>query len=261
MSFRELHHAQGPLLLPNAWDYTSGAALVRAGFPAVGTTSLGVAAGAGKPDSAGGTQAETLTLARALVRLPVPVTVDAEGGFSDDPGEVAALVAELAALGVAGVNIEDGRPGGSLVPVAHQTQVVAAVRSAAPEIFINARTDTFWLSGDREPSIDETLTRARAYADAGADGVFVPGAARDEDVSALVAGVPVPLNILFLPGRTDRVRLAELGVRRISLGSLLYRTALGAAVAAATEIFGGTPGPQVPTYAQVEELLEDPSPR
>ncbi|RBQ21380.1 isocitrate lyase/phosphoenolpyruvate mutase family protein [Spongiactinospora rosea] len=257
MSFRDLHHAGRPLLLPNAWDYATGAALARAGFAAVGTTSLGVAAAAGRPDAAGDTRAETLALARLLARLPVPVSVDAENGFSDDPDEVAALVAELAGYGIAGVNIEDGRADGSLTPVDHQTAVIAAARSAAPGIFINARTDTFWLAGAAEPDLAATLRRVEAYAGAGADGVFVPGVAREADIAALVRDVPLPLNVLFLPGRTDVDRLAGLGVRRVSLGSLLYRTALHAAVSAATAIrdTGTVPEAPIPSYAEVQRML------
>ncbi|MEV4259363.1 isocitrate lyase/phosphoenolpyruvate mutase family protein, partial [Spirillospora sp. NPDC049652] len=232
MDFRELHRTDRPLLLPNAWDVASGAALAEAGFAAVGTTSLGVAAAAGEDDASGATRDETVRLARRLAGLPVPVTVDIEAGFSERPDEVAALVAELASFGIAGVNIEDGRPGGVLASVDRQTAVLSAVKAAAPGVFLNARTDTYWLAKDGEPPLTETLERVRAYAEAGANGVFVPGIAADADIRAVVAAVPLPLNVLHLPGRTDPGRLAELGVRRISCGSLLYRAALHAAVAA-----------------------------
>ncbi|MFV2179663.1 isocitrate lyase/phosphoenolpyruvate mutase family protein [Actinomadura sp. LOL_016] len=253
-NFHDLHRGGRPLLLPNAWDCASGAALAAAGFAAIGTTSLGVAAAAGKPDAAGGTREETLALARRLVRLPVPISVDVEGGFSDRPDEVAALVAELAASGVAGVNIEDGRPGG-LAPSRAHAEVIGAVKRAAPGVFVNARTDTYWLGGDR-PSLDETLRRVRTYADAGADGVFVPGIANDADIAAVVAEAGVPLNVLHLPGRTDYARLADLGVRRVSCGSLLFRAALHAAVNAALGVVGEAPRAGVPTYDEVARLAD-----
>nr|WP_185034015.1 isocitrate lyase/phosphoenolpyruvate mutase family protein [Actinomadura coerulea] len=252
--FRRLHHGDRPLVLPNAWDFASGAALAEAGFPAIGTTSLGVAAAAGKADGAGGTRAETVALARTLARLPVPVTVDVEGGFSDRPGDVAALAAELASYGIAGLNLEDGRADGTLAPARHQAAVIAAVKEAAPEVFLNARTDTFWLGA---PDLEETLRRARAYARAGADGIFVPGIAADADIRAVLEVTGLPLNVLHLPGGTDYPRLARLGVHRVSTGSLPFRAALRAAVAAALDVTGEGDAPRVPSYGDVQRLVSD----
>ncbi|GAA2452400.1 isocitrate lyase/phosphoenolpyruvate mutase family protein [Actinomadura vinacea] len=246
--FRDLHERDTPLLLPNAWDVASGAALAEAGFPAIGTTSLGVAAAAGKPDAEGGTRQETLALARGLARLPVPVTVDVEGGFSDRAEDVAALAAELASYGIAGINIEDGRSDGSLGPADRQSALIGAIKDAAPGLFVNARTDSFWLPGHEA----ETLERVRAYTGAGADGVFVPGIAEEADVRAVVAATPLPVNVLFLPGRVTVDGLAELGVRRVSYGSLLFRAALRAAVT--TALTGGPPE-GAPSYADVERLV------
>ena len=129
------------------------------------TTSLGVAAATGVPDGEGDTADATLALAQRLVHLPVPVSIDAEHGFSDDAQQVAEYAQRLEALGVAGINLED-RNGDAR----HHAAVVAAVKAAAPALFLNARTDTCWL-GDGTG----TLERCRVYADAGADGVFVPG--------------------------------------------------------------------------------------
>jgi len=245
--FRRLHDEF--LLLPNAWDYASAAALVREGFPAVGTTSLGVAAAAGVRDGAGAARSQTVALAGLLAGLPVPVTVDVEGGFSDDPGEVRELGAELAALGVAGVNLEDGLADGGLRDVAHQARLVSAM--SASGLFVNARTDSYWLDVARETTVD----RLRAYVDAGADGVFVPGVAAPEDIAAIVAAVPVPLNVLFLPGRTDVSALPGLGVRRMSTGSFLFRAALGAMVDTVRAIRNKTPlTHDIPTYHQIQAL-------
>ncbi|WP_433411768.1 cytochrome P450 [Microtetraspora malaysiensis] len=281
-AFREMHHGPAPLVLPNAWDYASAAALARAGFTAVGTTSLGVAAVAGKPDGEGATRDETVALARRLARLPCLVSVDIEGGFGGTPGQVADLAAELAAFGVVGVNLEDGRPGGRLAPVAAVQEAVAAIKERVPGMFVNARTDTFWLAttltGDeagtaesrlrpedqvagKEPSgaemLDEALRRCRAYAEAGADGVFVPGIAEAEHIRALAGGTGVPLNVLFLPAGHTVAGLAELGVRRISCGSLLYRAALGAAVTTALAVAEGGPvAAGLPGYAEVQALLK-----
>ncbi|WP_030167496.1 isocitrate lyase/PEP mutase family protein [Spirillospora albida] len=253
--FRNLHAAGRPLLLPNVWDYAGGAALARAGFAAIGTTSLGVAAAAGRADAAGKTRHETIALAKALVRLPVHVTVDIEGGFSTVPEDVAALVAELAGLGVAGVNLEDGRPAGALAPLHDHAEVLRAVKASAPGVFLNARIDTYWLA-QGQPVLEETLRRVRAYANAGADGVFVPGIAADGDIRAVLDHVPLPLNVLYLPGRTDIKRLGDLGVHRISTGSLLFREALRAAVALALDIAGEDGGAYpVPSYDDVQDLI------
>ena len=245
--FRGLHHDF--LFLPNAWDAASAAALAAAGYAAVGTTSLGVAAGAGLRDGVGASRAETVALARRLTGLPVPVSVDVEGGFSDDPGAVRELGHELAELGVSGVNIEDGRENRRLVEPAHQARLVAAMGESG--LFVNARTDTYWLSVDR----DSTLDRVRAYVDAGADGVFVPGLSEPDGIEALVAAVPVPVNLLYLPERFTLESVRALGVRRVSTGSLLFRAALGAALDVAGAVRDGVPlRREVPTVQQIQGL-------
>ncbi|MFE2429856.1 isocitrate lyase/phosphoenolpyruvate mutase family protein [Streptomyces sp. NPDC059373] len=254
--FRALHRPGRPLLLPNAWDHASAAALSAHGFPAIGTTSLGVAAAAGLPDATGATRDETRQLALGLARLPALVTVDIEGGFSEDPGEVAALAAELAGAGVVGVNIEDGRADESLADPAHQSELIAAIKHAAPELFVNARTDTYWLPGRGQDHGHETLPRAEAYLRAGADGVFVPGLQDASAITALVTALDAPLNILFATDGLSRAHLAGLGVSRISTGSLLFRAALHSAVELADAIAQDQePAPaDLPTYAQAQRL-------
>ncbi|MFF1695734.1 isocitrate lyase/phosphoenolpyruvate mutase family protein [Streptomyces sp. NPDC058257] len=251
--FRALHRAGEPLLLPNAWDHASAAALAHGGFPAIGTTSLGVAAAAGKADATGGTREETLHLARGLARLPALLTVDIEGGFSERPDEVAALAAELVRAGVVGVNIEDGRPDGTLTGTAQQCELIRAIKETVPDLFVNARTDTYWLGAG---GAGETERRASAYRLAGADGLFVPGLQDEEAIGGLVAEViDIPLNILYAPGALTYRRLAELGVRRVSSGSLLFRAALHAAVGTARSIArGGSVPEDLPSYADTQAL-------
>ncbi|MCK2239865.1 MULTISPECIES: isocitrate lyase/phosphoenolpyruvate mutase family protein [unclassified Crossiella] len=250
-AFHALHTGPEPLLLPNAWDFGSGAMLARAGFAAIGTTSLGVAVAAGLPDAQGAARGETLALARLLTRLPCPVTVDIEGGFSTDPAEVGALAAELAAAGVAGVNIEDGRYAGLADP-GQQAELISAIRVAAPELFINARTDTFWLG---QGDIGETLRRVRRYVEAGADGVFVPGLVDTEGIRRVVGEAGAPVNLLFVPGRHSVAELGELGVRRVSTGSLLFRAALHAVVQTAAAVRDGrATAAGVPGYAEIDRL-------
>ncbi|WP_319464145.1 isocitrate lyase/phosphoenolpyruvate mutase family protein [Micromonospora sp. RTP1Z1] len=252
-AFHARHHADAPLLLPTAWDAASAAALVARGHPAVGTTSLGVAAANGKPDAAAATRVENLDLARRLRRLPVLLTVDVEGGFSDDPAAVAGYVAELAALGVVGVNLEDGRPDGTLAPPELVAAKLAAARAAAPGLFLNARTDAWWL-GVPEP-LEQALHRARTYRDGGAHGIFAPGAP-DDTVGLLAVEVGLPLNVLHRPGGPSLAELGRLGVARVSTGSLLFRAALGAALDVADAVRAGRDGDPraVPSYGWVQEL-------
>ncbi|SIR70875.1 isocitrate lyase/PEP mutase family protein [Micromonospora avicenniae] len=266
-AFRSLHRPGRPLLLPNAWDHASAAMFATRSYPAVGTTSLGVAAAAGLPDGAAATRAETLLLARRLRRLPVLLTVDVEAGFSDDPADVAALAVELAGLGVVGLNLEDGRPDGSLAPPAVTADKVAAVKSAVPELFVNARTDAWWL-GVPDP-LGDAVRRVRAYRAAGADGIFAPGAPDEHTIRVLVAEAGAPLNVLYRPGLLEVDELARLGVARVSTGSLPFRAALGAALACVDALTAGRVGvaadrasvapvgsPEPPSYAGVQALTE-----
>ena len=172
--FAALHHGERPFVLPNAWDVASGLLLQEAGFPAVATTSLGVNAVAGLPDASGGGRKAAMDLGRTLARrLRVPVTVDFEGGYSDDPAAVAALARDLADAGVAGLNLEDGLPGGGLRQAGDHAAVIAAVVAAAPGLFVNARTDTYWLQTPEPPE----ATRRDA-----APGRGVPGRGRARGV-------------------------------------------------------------------------------
>ncbi|MEU7739696.1 isocitrate lyase/phosphoenolpyruvate mutase family protein [Nonomuraea sp. NPDC049158] len=245
--FRDLHRPGDPLLLPNAWDYGSAAMLAAQGFPAIGTTSLGVAAVHGKPDAAGATKAETIELAELLTNLGVLITVDIEGGFSDDPARVSDLVAALAALGVAGVNLEDGRPDGTLRPIELHQRIIEAAMGHG--VFVNARTDTHWLkTGD---------TRERVNAYGHADGVFVPGLRDLGEIAEVVASTPLPVNVLFLPDGPTLAQLASVGVARVSTGSLLYRASLHGALSSLLAVQGKA-APPAPTYAEIVAMLPEP---
>jgi 2-methylisocitrate lyase-like PEP mutase family enzyme len=248
VSFAELHHRDLPLLLPNAWDVPSALAFAAAGFPAVGTTSFGVASAAGRPDGGRASRDGTTALVRALSTLDAYVTADVEDGYADDPAEVAAYVA---GLGVAGVNLEDSTAERLVPPAAHAAKV-AAVKGRSPEVFVNARVDTYWLGQDA--TVAATLARAAAYVEAGADGVFVPGVTDPAVVAELTAAIPVPVNVLAGPGRS-LAALAELGVRRVSTGSLPYRAALHAATAVATALRDGGDVPAADPYGELQRRL------
>jgi 2-methylisocitrate lyase-like PEP mutase family enzyme len=255
--FFALHQPGRPFVLPNAWDVASALLLADAGFPAVGTTSMGMTAAAGLVDGTGAGKACSLTLAAEVIRrLAVPVTVDLEGGYSEDPQEVADFAARLADLGAAGINLEDAALGGGLRPPAAHASIICAVTAAAPSLFVNARTDTYWqqagVAGDR---LAETITRLQAYADAGAHGGFVPLLTDPADVAAVAERVALPLNVLWRPG-LDLGLMAEAGVARVSTGSAPYRRALaaGVATAVAAREGGSPPAPDV-SYEQVLTLL------
>lgn len=250
-TFRQLHFETEPLVLPNAWDLGSALAFADAGYAAVGTTSFGVAASAGSPDGAGSSKAATLALAAGMCQLPVHVTVDVEDGYSDDPSEVAKLVATLAATGVAGVNLEDSADG-RLVSAASVSRKIAAIKSHSPEMFVNARVDNFWFG--EQATVAEVVERARSYADAGADGIFVPGVSAAEDIQALAAGIELPLNVLAHPTLTVP-ELGRLGVRRVSSGSLPYRAAVDAAVESVNALRAGGQTPAATPYWQMQKRL------
>jgi 2-methylisocitrate lyase-like PEP mutase family enzyme len=159
--------------------------------------------------------------------------VDAEGGYSDDPGAVADLAAELAELGAVGINLEDAHGGGALRSATAHAAIISAVAAAAPGLFINARTDVFWLqAGPPAGRLDAATARLLAYQDAGASGLFVPALTELSDIESLTRRIQLPLNVLWQPG-TTMAQLGDAGVARVSTGSALYRRALAAAVAAA----------------------------
>jgi 2-methylisocitrate lyase-like PEP mutase family enzyme len=256
-TFAELHHGDAPFLLPNAWDVPSALLLADAGFPAVATTSLGVTAVAGLPDGTGAGREQNVALAAALVpRLSVPLSVDIEGGYDEDPATVAALVRELADLGVAGVNLEDGLAAGQLRTTEQHAAIVEAVAAAAPEVFVNARTDTYWRGvGEEQERLDETVRRLSAYQQAGASGGFVPGLSDHAAIAQVTSAISLPLNVLWQPG-VELSELATVGVARVSTGSGLYLRALSAALDAANDaVAGRTPSTSAVSYADLQARL------
>jgi len=249
---------EGGLVLPNAWDAGSAAVIASAGAAAIATTSGGVSWSAGRGDGQQLARDEMVTAARRVVAaVPVPVTVDAEGGYGPAPEDVAATVRALVAAGAAGVNLEDSQaPGGPLFGVAAQADRLAAAREAAnaaglPDLVVNARTDVFLFGvGAPEGRLDAVLERAEAYAAAGADGLFVPGLLDLGALRTLCAASPLPVNAMAGPGGPSVAELAAAGVRRVSLGTALAQAAYTAAHRAATEIL------QEGTFAALDGALD-----
>ena len=251
-TFLELHHTDVPLLLPNAWDVGSALAFAAERFQAIGTTSFGIAASAGLPDGGRSSKTATLALAEQLCRLPVHITADIEDGYSDDPAEVAEFVACLAAQGVVGVNIEDSRDGRLVNPEVAAAKI-DAVKRRSPGVFVNARVDNLWFA--EEATLDAVLLRARIYADAGSDGIFVPGLAAPEAIRSITSGIGLPVNVLAHPSLTV-AELGELGVRRVSSGSLPYRAAVDAAVNSVNALRDGKQVPVATPYWEMQKRLE-----
>lgn len=241
-------HQQGPLALPNAWDVASALIVEAAGAKAVATTSAGVAWTLGAPDGNRVERDRVIDLVARIAKVvEVPVTADIEAGFGRTADEVAETVKAVVAAGASGVNIEDGLDG-ALRDVAEQTERLAAAREAAPDLYINARIDTYLRGiGDPEDRLERTLERAAKFLDAGASGIFVPGTTDLEIVAELAEGIAAPLNILVGPGAPAVDELAKAGARRMSLGSAVAEAAYAVTRKAAEELL--TRG----TYGSVED--------
>ena len=224
--FRALHAGGELLLLPNAWDAISARIFAAAGFSAVATTSSGVANALGYPDGERAPRDEIVTVvARIAGALDVPVSADIESGFGASAADVGETVRRIAAAGAVGINLEDVvHPEPRLYDLPEAVERVRAARRAADAegvaLYLNARTDVFLLGiGEPAGRVAETLRRARAFLDAGADGIFVPAVVDAPTIAELVGGIPAPLNILSMAGLPPRAELRALGVRRVSLGS------------------------------------------
>lgn len=229
-SFRQLHRGAQPLRLPNAWDAGSARLFESLGAPAIATTSAGVAWALGYPD--GGklpADAAVAVVANIARVLRVPLSVDVEHGYSDDPTAVAGLVQQLLDLGVAGINIEDGSRAPELLARKIEAIKNIAAKSGA-DIFVNARTDVFLAGLVEAPRrVEETLARGKLYQNAGADGLFVPALSEPAQIRAVVNGIGLPLNVLAWPGLPPADQLGELGVHRLSAGSGIAQVLWGQA--------------------------------
>ncbi len=233
-----LHQGPRPLLLFNAWDAGSAQTIAGCGAEALATSSWAVAAAHGLPDGERLPLAEMLhTVARIADASDLPLTVDLERGY-DDPADT---VARAIAAGAVGGNLEDGLEPG-LRPLEEQVARLAQARAAADAaglpFFINARTDLFMQrpAETHDPAlVDEALARARAYATAGADGLFVPGLVAPALIERVARHSPLPVNIMWMPGCPTFDALARLGVARVSQGPGPYLAAMRALAAACTQ--------------------------
>lgn len=233
-AFRALHRGR-ILLLPNVWDVASARIVEQAGFSALATTSAGIAFSLGYPDGERITREEMLArVARIAKAVKVPVTADVEAGYGDRPEGAARTAREVIEAGAVGMNLEDStvETGRSLVDLSLQLEKIRAIREAALKsgvlLVLNARTDVYLAQvGAPENRYDETVRRALAFRDAGADCVFVPGLKDIETISRLVREVKCPVNILAGPSSPSVPELEKAGVARVSMGSGPMRATLG----------------------------------
>jgi 2-methylisocitrate lyase-like PEP mutase family enzyme len=222
---RALHHGPEVLVLPNAWDCASARIFEELDFPAIATTSAGVSFALGFADGQNNPGKEMLAAVRRIARsVDVPVTADLEGGYGDI-GETAAALLESGAVGL---NLEDilGHGPESLASIDEQVGRIATVRKTG--VVVNARTDIYLMQiGDASTRFDRASERLKAYRDAGADCLFIPGITSEDLIGRFVQTLQFPINILAVAGVPPITRLKELGVARVSVGSGMMRSAMG----------------------------------
>ena len=237
--FLALHHGDAPLLMPNPWDRGSASLLASLGFQALATTSSGFAATLGRLDGEV-TRDEALGHAADLVEATdLPVSADLENGFADDPAGVAETITEAIEAGLAGCSIEDyagtadDRIYDALLAAERVAAAVEVAHAGPVHLVVTARAENQIRGRD---DLDDTIARLQAYQQAGADVLFAPGVIALDDVRRLVSSVDRPVNVLAVPGGPSATELADVGVRRISVGGAFAFAALGAVVEAAREL-------------------------
>lgn len=231
-------HEGGGFVLPNAWDAGSARVLEHVGFPAIATTSAGVAWSLGVPDG-GALDRDTMLdhIGRIVAAVDVPVTADLESGYGLTAADVGRTVTETVTLGAVGANLEDVGPDG-LFGIDEAADRIGAARDAAPSgtFVLNARTDTYFTAKGNE-AFAETVERAARYLEAGADCIFVPGVVEADEIGRLAAAIPGPLNIVAgLANSISAPELFALGVKRVSLGGSLARAMLSGLERACREL-------------------------
>jgi 2-methylisocitrate lyase-like PEP mutase family enzyme len=233
MNFRELHQGPELLKIANVWDGGSAVLVQSLGVRAIATTSAGLAWALGYADGNLLPIEEHAAALRRIARVArVPLSADAEAGYSDHPATVADHVMRLVDAGAVGINLEDGA--GTPALLARKIEAIkAAAARAGVDVFVNARCDVWLRSLAPGREVDETLARARDYVAAGADGLFAAGVTAAADMQALVAGQPLPLNVMARAGMPSLAELQQLGVRRVSAGSAIAEAAWGRAKQAA----------------------------
>jgi len=264
---KKLHQGPKILVLANAWDVISARMVEQIGFPAVATTSAGIAAALGYPDGQRVSRDEMLGVVGRIARaVKVPVTADMEAGYGTTPAQMAETARALIDAGAVGLNLEDktGDDESSQVEIALQVEKIQAIQEASAAagvpLVLNARTDIYLMPiGPPETRFERTVERLGAYRKAGADCVFAPALKESETIARLVAAIKAPLNILMMPGGPSLDELERLGVARASIGSGLMRATLGRARSLARAMFERRDDQalfaEAVPYAEVNRLL------
>lgn len=260
--FLALHQGDAAFVMPNPWDGMSALLMKREGFPAIASTSLGIAFAAGLPDGRAAISREAAIANAALMaRLTgLPVNGDLEDGFGPSPADCATTVEAAIAAGLAGLGIEDttANPDQPIHSFDHAVaRMKAAVQAARGRIVLTGRTDNFLFG---RPDLDDTIRRLVAFAELGADVLYAPGLPDEASIAAVVRAVaPKPVNVVVGPrgGALSVAALSALGVRRISLGGVLYRHCMGALAEAAGAMRAGdlSFAGKAPTSANLKALL------
>jgi 2-methylisocitrate lyase-like PEP mutase family enzyme len=235
LAFMRLHNSPKILVLPNAWDVASARVFEDAGFPAIGTSSAGIAASLGYADHEQVGRERMMDAVNRIVNaVTVPVTADLEAGYGDTPEDVAETARQAIASGAVGMNLEDSprQRDGKLVDIEAQTAKIRAIRQVAYEagihlFIVNARTDVYLSQiGNLEDRFNHAVLRLNAYREAGADCLFLPGIREKATIAALVAEAKGPVSILASAGAPTISELERLGVTRVSFGSGMMRAAM-----------------------------------
>jgi len=228
MNFKELHRQESPLIICNVWDVASAKAAQNLNFQAIGTSSGAIASMLGYRDGEEISFSELAYIVERITKtVNLPLTVDLEAGYSQNPVEIAHNILRLSKLGVVGVNLEDSLVDGNRTIVEADDfsillgNVCSILARQTQEVFINVRTDTFLLGVPN--AVQETIKRAHLYQKAGAGGLFVPCIEKEEDIKSIINEINLPLNVMCMPNLPAFGVLEKLGVKRISMGGFVFK--------------------------------------
>ncbi|MCM3530244.1 isocitrate lyase/phosphoenolpyruvate mutase family protein [Cytobacillus oceanisediminis] len=233
-TFHRLHQQSSTFVLPNAWDVISAKMFEECGFKAIGTTSAGIAASLGYLDGQSIPLNKMVeTIENIAKSVNVPVSADIEAGYGQTVEEVLETVKAVAAAGAIGINLEDGTgdPNRPIFDITSQVEKITAIKELSESrnmpLFINARTDLYWLNiGDSSTRLQEAIKRAKAYQDAGADCIFIPGLTDRKIIKKIREEVSCPINLLVDPDMPSLSELSDIGIERLSCGSVPFRATL-----------------------------------
>ena len=226
-SFKNLHAQSYPLILGNVWDVQSALLFQKSGFKAIGTSSDALAKTLGYEDGERLPFGELVrTVKNILAKIDIPLTVDIEGGYSNDSSKIIENIVSLYQLGVVGINIEDSfsNPERKIKEAQQFSKIIKEVKAYLSknnmEIFINVRTDSYFMG--LENPLEETIKRIKLYENNGADGIFVPCVVKEKEICAIVKSTHLPINVMCMPELPDFNRLESIGIKRISMGPFVF---------------------------------------